>query len=52
MRYRGSPRVVVACAGLVSVLLFSMLLYAGVFDGIIQELGSAGYEFLRALNYD
>jgi hypothetical protein len=50
MPYRSSPGAIKICAGIAAVLVFALLLYAGVFDELIRSLGSAGYEFLRALN--
>lgn len=52
MPYRGSPKAIRVCAGLVSFLVLGLLVYAGVFDEVIRALGSVGYEFLRALNHD
>jgi hypothetical protein len=50
MAYRANPASIRVCAGIVSILALAILLYAGVFDELIRALGSAGYEFLRALN--
>ncbi len=50
MPYRAGPGAIRVGAGIASVLLLSMLLYGGVFDDVLREMGSAGYEFLRTLN--
>jgi len=50
MLQRSGPKPIIVRAGCVSVLAIALLAYAGVFDGIIQAIAPAVYDFLRALN--
>jgi hypothetical protein len=52
MLQRSGPRPIFVCAGCVSVLAIALLAYAGVFDGILQAIAPAVYDFLRALNHE
>jgi len=40
------------CAGCLSGLGILLLAYFGVFDGILQAIAPALYDFLRALNHE